>query len=85
MHSLPFIEVIGFVACQTTSKHLGKDMQSGLEAISRPLRMESRKILVANHWRRAILYTSPKLEEDQLLRNLDASGDPDHVVFRIKI
>ncbi len=31
--------------------------------------------------KRAILYTPTKLEEAQLLRNLDSSNDPDYDVF----
>ncbi len=49
--------------------------------ILRLFRMGSKQILVVNGElleKLAILYTSTKLEETQLLRNLDASKDHDH-------
>ncbi len=75
-------EVLGFVACQTTSKHLG--MVSAEQSCSNVKTIKNGKranIGSESLEKRAILYTSTKLEEAQLQRNLDSSNDPDYNLF----
>ncbi len=82
MNSLPFTQVISFVACQTTSKIL--EIGSSERA--------SRNVKAIKNWKhasigsvslekRVILSMSAKLVEVQLLRSLDLSKDCDHDVF----
>ncbi len=82
MHSLLFIKVLGFVTCQTTSKCLGigsaERSWSDVKTIKNGKRVN---IGGETLEKRAILYTSAKLEESQLLRNSTSSNDPDYDVF----
>ncbi len=82
MHSLPFTELLGFVACQTMSKHVVirsvewswsdvKTIKHGKHAINGGKSLE----------KRAILYTSAKLDDDQLLKNPDSSKNSNYDVF----
>ena len=81
MHSLPFTEVLGFVACQTTSKHLGigsaEQSWSNVKTIKNGKRAN---IVGGSLEKRAIFYTSAKLEEAQIMRNSIAK-DSDYNVF----
>jgi len=81
MHSLPFTEVLGFVACRTTSKRLGigsaEQSWSDVKTIKNGKRAN---IGGGSLEKRAILYTTAKLEEAQLLRNSSAK-DFDYDVF----
>ncbi len=82
MHSLPFTEVFGFVACQTTSKHLGIGSAEQSWSDFKTIKNGKRKNIHGESLeKRAILYTSTKLEEAQLLRNLDLSNDSDYNMF----
>ncbi len=82
MHSLPFTEVLGFVACQTTSKYLGigsaERSWSNVKTIKYGKRVN---ICDESLEKMAILYMSAKLEEAQLLRNTDSSKDSNYDVF----
>ncbi len=82
MHSLPFTEVLGFVACQTTLKCLGigsaERSWSAVKTIKNGKRTNIGRETLE---KRAILYTSAKLEEAQLLRDSGSSNDPDYNVF----
>ncbi len=82
MHSLPFTEILGFVAYQTTSKHLGigsaERSWSNVKTIKNGKRTN---IGEETQEKRTILYTSAKLEEAQLIRNSSMSNDPDYNVF----
>ncbi len=83
MPSLPFTKVLGFKACQTSSKHLG------IGSIEQSWR--NVKTIKKGKWAnfggksleiRPIFHTSAKLEEAHLLlRNLDSSKYSDYDVF----
>ncbi len=82
MHSLSFPEALGFVACQTTSKHLGiGSARSFWSDVKNIKNGKQENISGESLEKRAILYTSIKLEEVQLLRNLDSLKDPDYDAF----
>ncbi len=82
MHSLPFTEVIGFVACQTTSKRLGIGSAERSWSDVKTIKNGKRANIGGETLeKRAILYTSAKLEEAQLLRNSSLTNDPDYDVF----
>ncbi len=82
MHSLPFTEVLGFVACQTTSKRLGIGSAERSWSDVKTIKNGKRANIGGETLeKRAILYTSAKLEEAQLLRNSTSSYDPDYDVF----
>ncbi len=82
MHSLPFTEVLGFVACQTTSKRLGIEPAEQLWSDVKTIKNGKRANIGGETLeKRAILYTSAKLEEAQLLRNSNTSNDPYYNVF----
>ncbi len=81
MHSLPFTEVLGFVACQTTSKRLGIGSAERAWSDVKTIKNGKRANLGGGSLeKRAILYTTAKLEEAQLLRN-SIEKDPDYDVF----
>ncbi len=82
MHSLPFTEVLGFVTCRTTPKCLGigsaEQSWSDVKTIKNGKRANIGRETLE---KRAILYTSAKIEEAQLMRNSGSSNDPDYDVF----
>ncbi len=79
MNSLPFTEVLGFVTCQTTSKCLG--IGSAEWSWSNVKTIKRANIGGETLEKRAILYTSAKLEEAQLMRNSGSSNETDYDVF----
>ncbi len=82
MHSLPFTEVLGFVACQTTSKRLGIGSAERSWRIFKTIEIGKRSNIGEETLeKRAALYTSAKPEEAQLLRNSDTQNDCDYNVF----
>ncbi len=82
MHSLPFTEVLGFVACRTTSKRLGLGSAERSWSDVKTIKNGKRANIGSETLeKRAILYTSVKLEEAQLLRYSTLSNDPDYDVF----
>ncbi len=85
MHSLLFTKVFGFVACQTTSKQLGIASAEQSWSDVKTIKNGRRAITGGELLEKSVnLYTSAKLKEAQLLRNLDASKDLDHDVFGSK-
>ncbi len=81
MHSLPFTEVLGFVACRTTSKRLGIGSAEQSWSDVKNIKNGKRSNIGGGSLeKRAILYTTAKLEEAQLLRNSSAK-DSDYDVF----
>ncbi len=82
MHSLPFTEVLGFVAYQTTSKRLSVSSAERLWSNAKTIKNGKRANIGGETLeKRAILYTSAKLEEAQLMRSSNVSNDPDYNVF----
>ena len=82
MHSLPFTEVLGFVACRTTSKRLGIGSAERSWSDVKTIKNGKRANIGGDTLeKRAILYTSAKLEEAQILRNSSKLNDPDYDVF----
>ncbi len=82
MHSLPSAEVLGFVACQTMSKHLGiGSAEQSLSNVKTIKNGQRANIGSESLEKRAILNTSTKLEEAQLLRNIDSSKASNYDVF----
>lgn len=82
MHSLPFTEVLGFVACRTTSKRLGIGSAERSWSDVKTIKNGKRASIGGETLeKRAVLYTSAKLEEAQLLRNFGSPKDPDYDMF----
>ncbi len=82
MYSLPFTEVLGFVACRTTSKRLGIGSAERSWSDVKTIKNGKRANISGDSLeKRAILYTSAKLEEAQIMQNSESSNDPDYDVF----
>ncbi len=82
IHSLPLTELLGFVACQTTSKHLGiRSTERSWSSVKTIKNGKRANIGGESLDKRTILYTLAMLEEDRLQRNLDSSNDPNYAVF----
>ncbi len=82
MYPLPFIEVLGLVTCQTTSKCLGIRFKEWSWSDVKTIKNRKHANISSESLeKRDILYTYAKLEETQLLRNLDAPKYPDHDAF----
>ncbi len=78
MHSLPFTEVLRFVACQTTSKCLSIGSAERLWSNVKTIENGKRANIGGETLeKRAILYTSVKLEEAQIMRNSNTLNNPD--------
>ncbi len=82
MHSLPFTENLGFVACQTTSKCLGiGSAERSWKDVKTIKNGKRANVGGGSLEKRAILYKSAKLEEAQLIRNSGSSNETDYDVF----
>ncbi len=83
MHPLPITVVLGFVKCQTTSKHLGiGSAELSWSSVNNVKTIKNGKwanIGGESLEKRATLYKSAKLEEAQILRILDPSRDPNMI------
>ncbi len=78
MHSLPFTEVLGFVACPTTSKCLSIGSAERSWSVVKTYKNGKRANIGGETLeKRAILYTSVKLEEAQIMRNSNTLNNPD--------